>query len=136
MPPPAGVNVSVTVVMTSCSDGVVASSLHAAVATSEAVAFGRSVGLDPATMIEVLDASSGQSAATHDKFPNHVLTGRYASGFVNSLMAKDVRLYRSEADERGTATAIGSVTEDVWQRFADAEPGVDFTRIFRFVADG
>ena len=35
-------------------------------------------------MLEVLDASSGQSAATHDKFPNHVLTGRYAAGFTNS----------------------------------------------------
>ena len=39
-------------------------------ATSEAVAFGLSVGLDLATMIEVLDASSGQSAATQRQVPH------------------------------------------------------------------
>jgi len=99
------------------------------------VAFGLAAGLDLATMLEVLDTSSGRSAATGDKFPNHVLTGRYASGFANSLMAKDVRLYRSEADEQGVTTTIGSVTEDVWERFAAAEPGADFTRIFPFVAE-
>jgi len=110
-------------------------SATALAATSEAVAFGLAAGLDLATMLEVLDTSSGRSAATNDKFPNHVLTGRYASGFANSLMAKDVRLYRSEADEQGIATVIGSVTEDVWERFAAAEPGADFTRIFPFVAE-
>ena len=65
-------------------------SATALAATSEAVAFGVSVGLDLATMVEVLDASSGQSAATSDKFPNHVVTGRYAAGFANTLMAKDL----------------------------------------------
>jgi len=111
-------------------------SATALAATSEAVAFGLAAGLDLATMLEVLDTSSGRSAATNDKFPNHVLTGRYASGFANSLMAKDVGLYRSEAGEQGIATVIGSVTEDVWARFAAAEPGADFTRIFPFVAEG
>ena len=47
-------------------------SATALAATSEAIAFGLSVGLDMATMLEVIDASSGQSAATSDKFPNHV----------------------------------------------------------------
>jgi 3-hydroxyisobutyrate dehydrogenase len=105
-------------------------------ATSEAIAFGLSVGLDMATMLEVLDSSSGQSAATHDKFPNHVLTGRYASGFTSSLMAKDVRLYLDEVGERDGAAAIGAVTTEVWERFAASEPGVDFTRIYPFTADG
>ena len=110
-------------------------SATALAATSEAVAFGLSVGLDMATMLEVLDASSGRSAATNDKFPEHVLTGRYASGFASSLMAKDVRLYRSEADQHGVATTIGSITEAVWDAFAAAEPGADFTRIYPFVAE-
>jgi 3-hydroxyisobutyrate dehydrogenase len=61
-------------------------------AASEAIAYGLSAGLEMATMLEVLETSSGQSAATSDKFQTHVQTGRYASGFSNSLMAKDVRL--------------------------------------------
>ena len=109
-------------------------SATALAATSEAIAFGLSVGLDMATMLEVLDGSSGQSAATRDKFPNHVLTGRYASGFTNSLMTKDVRLYLREVGERAGPSAIGTVTASVWERFAATEPGADFTRIYPFVA--
>jgi 3-hydroxyisobutyrate dehydrogenase-like beta-hydroxyacid dehydrogenase len=102
-------------------------------ATSEAIAFGLSVGLDMATMLEVLDASSGRSGATNDKFPNHVLTGSYAAGFANSLMAKDLRLYVGAVEAHGGPSVLGHVTADVWERFAAAEPGVDFTRIFPFV---
>ena len=49
-------------------------SATALAATSEAIAFGVSVGLDMATMVEVLSASSGHNTATSDKFPNHVVT--------------------------------------------------------------
>lgn len=111
-------------------------SATALAATSEAVAFGLSVGLDMATIVEVLNAGSGRSAATEDKFPNHVLTGRYAAGFSNSLMNKDVALYLREAEERAAPTAIGQVTASVWESFAAAEPGADFTRIYPFVEDG
>ncbi len=108
-------------------------SATALAATSEAVAFGLSVGLDMATMLEVIDASSGQSAATSDKFPNHVLTGRYAAGFANSLMSKDLKLYLGAVEALGAPSVLGRVTESVWGRFATAEPGADFTRIFPFV---
>ena len=83
-------------------------------ATSEAVAFGLSVGLDLATMIEVLDASSGQSAATSDKFPAQVMTGRYAAGFTNSLMNKDLRLFLGEVEAQGAPSALGPTTASVW----------------------
>jgi 3-hydroxyisobutyrate dehydrogenase-like beta-hydroxyacid dehydrogenase len=111
-------------------------SATALAATSEAIAFGLSVGLDMATMIEVIDGSSGQSAATSDKFPNHVLTGRYGAGFANSLMAKDLQLYLGAAEAEGVPSVLGRVTESVWERFAREEPGADFTRIFPFVARG
>jgi 3-hydroxyisobutyrate dehydrogenase len=108
-------------------------SATALAATSEAIAFGVAEGLDMATMLEVLNASSGRSAATGDKFPNHVLTGRYASGFTNSLMIKDLRLYLRAVEERDGAAAVGAVTSSIWEQFADAEPGADFTRIYPFV---
>lgn len=103
-------------------------------ATSEAVAFGVQVGLDMELMLEVLNASSGQSQATTDKFPNHVLTGRFAAGFSNTLMAKDLRLYLDAATALGgPAGVLGPATASVWQRFADAEPDADFTRIYPFL---
>ncbi len=110
-------------------------SATALAATSEAVAFGLSAGLDMGTMLEVIDASSGQSAATSDKFPNHVLTGRYAAGFANSLMSKDLKLYLGAVEALGAPSVLGRVTESVWGRFATAEPGADFTRIYPFIGD-
>jgi 3-hydroxyisobutyrate dehydrogenase len=108
-------------------------SATALAATSEALSFGTSVGLDPETMIEVLNESSGQSAASRDKFPDHVLTGRFASGFANTLMAKDVALYLDAVATGGRADDIATVTAAIWARFAAAEPGADFTRISPFV---
>ena len=109
-------------------------SATALAATSEAIAFGLSVGLEMETMLEVIDASSGQSAASRDKFPNHVLTGRYAAGFANSLMSKDLKLYLGAVAAQGAPSVLATVTESVWEQFAAAEPGADFTRIYPFVA--
>jgi len=108
-------------------------SATALAATSEAIAFGTAAGLDMATMLEVLNGASGRNTATSDKFPNHVLTGRYASGFTNSLMTKDMKLYLRAVEEGGGPSAIGATTASVWEQFAAAEPGADFTRIYPFV---
>jgi 3-hydroxyisobutyrate dehydrogenase-like beta-hydroxyacid dehydrogenase len=110
-------------------------SATALAATSEAVAFGTALGLDMVTMVEVLNASSGNNTATSDKFPNHVITGRYASGFANSLMAKDVMLYLAAVEEQGGPATVGEVTAGIWERFAAADPGADFTRIYPYVLD-
>jgi 3-hydroxyisobutyrate dehydrogenase-like beta-hydroxyacid dehydrogenase len=111
-------------------------SATALAATSEAVAFGRAAGLDTAVMVQVLNASSGRSGATADKFPDEVLSGRYASGFSNTLMAKDVRLYLAEVARLGGARSVGAVTGSVWEEFSAAEPGADFTRVYPFIAGG
>jgi 3-hydroxyisobutyrate dehydrogenase-like beta-hydroxyacid dehydrogenase len=109
-------------------------SATALAATSEAIAFGQSQGLGMNTMLEVFSAGSGQNTATTDKFPNQVVTERYASGFANSLMAKDLDLYLEAVERLGGPSALGAITASVWAAFAEAEPGVDFTRIFPFVA--
>jgi len=114
-------------------------SATALAATSEAIAFGLSVGLEMADMLEVLATSSGQNMAVSDKFPNHVLTGRYASGFSNVLMSKDLQLYLQAVREAGggdgSPAAVGALTASIWKDFAEQEPGADFTRIYLHVAD-
>lgn len=108
-------------------------SATALAATSEAVAFGVAMGLDMERMLSVLNASSGRSAASEDKFPNHVLNERYASGFANTLMAKDVLLYLDAVRTCGAPADVGKKTATIWARFAEGEPNVDFTRIYPFV---
>ena len=104
-------------------------------ATSEAVSFGLTQGLDMKMMLDVLNASSGQNTATSDKFPNRILPGLYNAQFVNTLLLKDLTLYGENVVAAGTANRLGQVVLEIWRRFATAEPGADFTRIFPFVRD-
>ncbi|WP_119730543.1 NAD-binding protein [Thermomonospora amylolytica] len=79
-----------------------------------------------------LNVSSGRNGATRDKSPDHMLTSRYASGFANALMSKNVRLYLNAVQEQDGPTTIGTATAALWERFAAAEPGADFIRVFFF----
>jgi 3-hydroxyisobutyrate dehydrogenase len=56
----------------------------------EALAVGQRYGLDPVTMIDVMNASTGRSFNTEHVVKEHVLTGAYATGFALGLLAKDV----------------------------------------------
>src|SRR4051794_32574457 len=51
---------------------------------------GRKFGLDPATMVDVMNASSGKSFNTEHVAKQHVVSRQFASGFSLGLFAKDV----------------------------------------------
>ncbi|SFF65441.1 hypothetical protein [Streptomyces mirabilis] len=59
-----------------------------------------------------------------------VLTARYAAGFTNTLMTKDVQLYLRAVEEEDRPSPIGAATGVLWESFAAQEPGADFTRVF------
>ena len=104
-------------------------------ATAEAVSFGLDHGLDMKTMLEVLNASSGQNTATSDKYPRRVLTGTYDAGFATRLIAKDVALYERCVAASGARSALGAAVCEQWRRADAALPGSDFTRIYDYVRD-
>ena len=66
-------------------------------ATSEAMAMGVKAGLDPAVMIDVINAGSGRNTASDGKFPQAILPRTFDYGFATALMLKDVRLCVEEA---------------------------------------
>jgi 3-hydroxyisobutyrate dehydrogenase-like beta-hydroxyacid dehydrogenase len=76
-------------------------SAAATVATSESMVTGVKAGLDPRIMLDVINASSGRSTATEQKFPQVVLTRKFNQGFTAGLMKKDVDLFLSEAKALG-----------------------------------
>jgi 3-hydroxyisobutyrate dehydrogenase-like beta-hydroxyacid dehydrogenase len=76
-------------------------SAAAMVATSESMVAGVKAGLDPRIMIEVINASSGRSTATEQKFPDVVIPRTFNQGFTAGLMLKDVNLFVSEAKALG-----------------------------------
>jgi 3-hydroxyisobutyrate dehydrogenase len=49
-------------------------------------------------------------------------------------MAKDIALYLDAVQSRHLPAAVGETTAAIWHRFAEVEPGVDFTRVYTFTA--
>ena len=92
--------------------------------TSEATTFGVRAGLDPATLLEIFNAGSGRNTATSDKFPKHVLTRGFGSGFRLQLMAKDLELCLGEARARHLPLLVGGLVQQLWT-LAAAEAGDD-----------
>jgi 3-hydroxyisobutyrate dehydrogenase len=110
-------------------------SATAMAATSEAVAFGTSQGLDMKTMLDVINVSSGQNTATRDKFPQRVLTETFDAGFRNDQMEKDCRLYLESVTAAGTSDQIGAVVKGIWSHHNEAEPAADIARIYPFIRE-
>lgn len=108
-------------------------SATAMAATSEAVIFGLSQGLEFDTMIDVLNVSTGMNTATKDKFPNRIGTGKYDAGFRSELMRKDMRLYCEGVRAAKTPATISKVIDDTWHEVDQQRPGSDLTEIFRYL---
>jgi 3-hydroxyisobutyrate dehydrogenase len=102
-------------------------------ATSEAVSFGLKHGIEMPVILDVLNASSGRSMATSDKFPKRVVTGSYDAGFKAALMAKDLALYTDSVGAAGTADRLGAALNGLWREFNGAMPGADVTHVFAYV---
>ena len=100
--------------------------------TAEAASLGVKAGLDPATLLEVVAASSGSNTAAAQKFPAYVLTRTFHQGFRLHLMAKDVRLCLSEARRHDVPMLLGATVEQLWS-LADATfpDDADFIEIVR-----
>jgi 3-hydroxyisobutyrate dehydrogenase-like beta-hydroxyacid dehydrogenase len=108
-------------------------SATAMAATSEAMAFGLSQGLDMKTMLNVVNLSTGQNTATIDKFPNRILTGTYDAGFKTKLLTKDMQLFLDSAKSSNTPLAIAEAVMSLWHDCNDTFPDSDFTQIYKFI---
>ncbi|MEV0311276.1 NAD(P)-dependent oxidoreductase [Nonomuraea fuscirosea] len=62
-------------------------------ATSEVMIAGRKAGLDPHTLLDVLNSSSGANWATANRFPRIVEGDYLEGGLTSTLMTKDIVLY-------------------------------------------
>ena len=107
------------------------------VASTEAVAYGERAGLDIMTMLEVINASTGQNFTTLHAFPKHVATGEFSgSGAEAHLVKKDLGLFVETAGADGAPCPTIFRAYDTVAAFADSDPGQDMIRIYPFVRDG
>jgi 3-hydroxyisobutyrate dehydrogenase-like beta-hydroxyacid dehydrogenase len=109
-------------------------SLAAIATTAEAMTLGIKAGLDPARMIEVLNAGTGANSATRDKWPRAVLPRRFDFGFSAQLSLKDTRLALDEAQAMGvplpTGERLAALLERVLATYGD---DADFTEMAKVV---
>lgn len=105
-------------------------------AACEALQVGRSFGLDPGMMTDILNASTGRNNSTEVKLKPFVIPKSYTSGFSMGLMAKDLRTADDLARHLGIAAPLSSVVCELWRdALATMGPGADHTAIDAYVAE-
>lgn len=79
-------------------------------AAAEILTVAKNFGIDADVMVEVINSSTGRSQATEVKYPNHVLTGAFDSGFSMDLMLKDLAIAHTLSTDAGLTTPISDTT--------------------------
>ena len=86
-------------------------------AACEAILIGKRFGLDPSTMVDIMNVSTGRNFATEVVIKDQVISGKYAGSFALGLMAKDVKI----AADLGEAVKLDApVSRLVRERYATA----------------
>ena len=100
-------------------------------AAFEATAAGRALGLDPRVLVDIWNASAGRNSTTENKIRQHVLSGRYASGFSLALYAKDVAI----AARLMPRAPLARAANRIWRDAARVLPRADHTRIYDYLEE-
>ena len=111
-------------------------SAAALIATSEAIHIGTAFGIDPATIVDVINASTGKNNTTENKAHQFMLNGAFNSGFSLALQAKDVGIAAALGSSMNLPTELGlkvyAMTATASQTLG---PSADHTELFKFVGE-
>lgn len=104
------------------------------IAGFEALLIGDAYGLDTKVMVDAINASTGKNSTTERKIPQQVFTGAFASGFLLSLMTKDVGIAAGLAKRTKVPAPYLAATLRIWR---DAErklkPRADHTELYHYL---
>lgn len=96
----------------------------------EVLLIGQRFGLDPATMVDVLNASSGMSNSSQRKFKQYVLNRRFDDGFALELMVKDLGIALEVGRETETPVPFSALCREMWAAaLASLGPGHNHTAL-------
>ena len=100
----------------------------------EALLIGQRFGLDPTTMVDVLNASSGMNNSTQKKFKEYVLSRRFDAGFGLDLMVKDLSIALEVGRETTTPAPFSALCREMWLAAATTlGPGADHTAVAKML---
>lgn len=104
--------------------------------SSEAILAAQRFGVAPAAMLAIVNASSGRSGSTENKWPNYIVPETYDSGFSLKLLLKDVRIAVGLAEQTGMPSRLGERTAELWAEAARELPAAaDHTDIARWLRE-
>ncbi|BAN48385.1 NAD(P)-dependent oxidoreductase [Metapseudomonas resinovorans] len=100
------------------------------VTTSEALLFGIKAGLDPAQMLDILNAGTARSYTSEQMLAGTVLRREFDFGFRLDLMRKDLRLFLAEAETTGVPALACAVVKQMFDQAVNSgEPTRDMTHV-------
>lgn len=102
--------------------------------TSEAFVAGVKGGLDPQVMMNAINAGSGRSAASQDKFMKQVLPRTFDFGFPFASVCKDIGLAVEECEALGVPMYVGNTVRQLWN-FVGHQEGMqrDMTELVKSI---
>lgn len=110
------------------------------IAVSEAYTLGQRLGLEPATMREIVSTSTGSCHALVNYppvpglLPNVPSSREYRNGFAAELMLKDLRLAEQAAMDTKSSLPLGTLAASLYGLFCGSGSGdLDYSAVIRMI---
>ena len=98
---------------------------------AEALAFGENVGIDKATVLDILNVGGGQSLVLNAKKAK-LLAEDFSPHFSNSLIYKDLHCLQDLAYQQQQPLFTGAVTKELFGRaMAEGMEALDFSSVYQ-----
>jgi 3-hydroxyisobutyrate dehydrogenase len=104
----------------------------------EVLAVGKRFGLEPRSMLEVLNSSTGRNNSTENKIAQQVFSRSFSSGFSMRLMVKDLLTAMDTAHQTQTPVPVSAACLELWKAALHDlgdDPSADHTAIARYVEE-
>jgi 3-hydroxyisobutyrate dehydrogenase len=103
------------------------------IASTEALRVGRRFGLSPETMMDIMNVSTGRNFNSEMTMKQHVISGKYATGFQLGLMAKDVKIAADLAEAIAIDAPLARLARAMWSEAREGEgERADFTAAIKY----
>lgn len=103
-------------------------------ATTEGLVIGKRLGLDPVTMNDVLNVSTGMSWNSVNHFKQHIFNRKFDDRFKLNLMTKDIGIAMKLAGNEGLSLPIADLAQRLWKSAGDAsEKDCSISEMVRWV---
>lgn len=105
------------------------------IAVGEAFVLAENLGLSAQSLFDVITGATGNCWAVHTNcpvagpVPTSPANNDFRPGFATALMNKDLGLAMDAVASTGASAPLGSHAAQIYARFADAQPDLDFSAV-------